>query len=213
MHRNILLLALISVMTFAPAFAHGDEHKTNSNTSNSSASTNANTSGAANAAEPGSNAAAEHEPVTEFPNLHPLIVHFPIVILIVAAVIQIAGLFVFGREFGWLVVILTAIGAITAYLSSSVFHPHTTGLSESAARLLTEHEFYADITLWTAIAAAVMKSASQIFLDRKWWSEAATTIVLLGSAAAVAWTGHHGGELVHKEGVGPKGAFLESHDH
>lgn len=151
--------------------------------------------------------------LTEFPTIHPMIVHFPIVLLIVAAFVQIASFFVFRRELGWMVVVFVLIGAIGAYLASYVYHPHTMGLNANAERLLLEHELYADYTVWLSIAGLIAKIVSQFALKRAWWSEAVVTLLLIGSAVAVALAGHHGAELVHKEGVGAKGAFLEMHDH
>ena len=151
--------------------------------------------------------------INEFPTLHPLIVHFPIMLLMLAAVIQIIGLAVFKREFGWLVVGLALAGVVSAWLSSNIFHPHTIGLSPAAQQILIEHEQYADITFWLGFVGLVLKAASMLLLKMKWWVEAAATIVLVGAAVAVALAGHHGAELVHKFGIGPKGQYLDLHDH
>lgn len=158
-------------------------------------------------------APAPNDAVAEFPTYHPLIVHFPIVLIILAAVLQVLSHGLFRRELGWLVLALSLLGAVSAWLSSNVFHPHTAGLSENAGRLLLEHEQYAAIALWLAVGGLVVKAVSTFLLKRKWWSEAVVTVLLAGSAIAVAVTGHHGAELVHKEGVGPRGQFLETHNH
>lgn len=150
---------------------------------------------------------------SSFPTLHPLVVHFPIVLIILAAIIQLTSLFIFRRELGWTVLFLSAFGAAGAYLSSNVFHPHTAGLSDHAQRLLTEHELYADWTFWLAVAGLAVKAISTFLLERKWWSEAIASVALILAATAVGLAGHHGAELVHKEGVGPQGKFLEMHDH
>jgi uncharacterized membrane protein len=152
-------------------------------------------------------------PVTEFPTFHPLVVHFPIMLIIMAAAFQVVSIAVFQREMGWTVIVLSLLGVIGAYLASNVFHPHTQGLTENAQRLLEEHELYAQYSLWLAGVGFILKLISVFLLKRKWWSEAMVTIVLLGAAIAVAVAGHHGAELVHKEGVGPRGDFLEMHDH
>lgn len=151
--------------------------------------------------------------ISEFPTYHPLVVHFPIVLIIIAAVFQLVSLVVFRSEMSWAVLFLSLFGAIGAYLASNVFHPHTTALVENAQRLLAEHEFYADMTFWLAAAGFFAKVFSNFVFKRRWWSETVVTALLIGSAIAVSLAGHHGAELVHKEGVGPKGAFLETHDH
>ncbi len=205
------MLVLVTTCGIQTALAH-EAHNTNAANSatNQAPQSETNSSGESALASSSAEPAA---PITEFPTLHPLVVHFPIMLIILAAVFQIVSLFVFRREMGWSVVFLALLGAIGAYLSSNVFHPHTTGLTENAQRLLVEHELYAAYTFWLAAAGFVLKIVSQFLLDRRWWSETVVTIVLLGAALAVAWAGHHGAELVHKEGVGPLGNFLEMHDH
>ena len=181
------------------------------------AAANAQTSGSneANIDSPSLTAPAEvHDHgLAEFPTLHPLVVHFPIVLVIIAAIFQILSLFVFRREFSWAVVFLALFGAIGAYLASNVFHPHTTELNENAQRLLLEHELYAELTFWLAAGGLVAKLVSNFIFQRPWWGETIATLALVGAAVVVALAGHHGAELVHKEGVGPKGMFLEMHDH
>jgi len=219
MNRRIFILLLFWVSICAPGvFAHEGHNKNAANVNANSAASSEQRKDANATAEPVQQPDSVADPnagshTAEFPTLHPLVVHFPIVLIILAAIIQLASIFVFRRELSWLVVFLAAFGAVGAYLSSNVFHPHTTGLSENAQRLLTEHELYADWTFWLAVAGLFAKGVSNFFLDRKWWSEAIACVALILAATAVAVAGHHGAELVHKEGVGPQGKFLEKHDH
>ena len=205
---------MLCVGSASVAFGH-DEH--NKNTAGNTAvhsSVQEIPSGTEHTHTPNSvSSEAPAAPVTEFPTLHPLIVHFPIMLILMAAAFQIVSLTVFRREMGWTVIVLSAMGVVGAYLSSNVFHPHTQGLTENAQRLLEEHELYAQYSLWLAGAGFILKLTSEVLLKRQWWSEAAVTVVLLGAAIAVAVAGHHGAELVHKEGVGPRGDFLERDDH
>jgi len=152
--------------------------------------------------------------LSEFPSLHPLVVHFPIVLLILAALTQLAGLFVLKRELGWVTLALVALGLVGAYVSGSYVHPHTTDdLSPRAAMWLEEHEAYAAYTLWLALAGTGLKAASLFLLRGRWWAELAVLLVLGGAAGAVSLAAHHGAQLVHLEGVGPQGKFLELHEH
>ncbi len=208
---TIPALAALFVVLFVAAESGLGHEKENHNKAPANVVTSASVSGANPAESPIAEQPAAG--LTEFPTLHPMIVHFPIVLLIVGAFVQIASQFVFRRELSWLVVVFVLIGAVGAYLASYVFHPHTTGLNANADRLLLEHELYADYTIWLAIAGLIAKGISMAALKRVWWSEAMVSLLLIGSAVAVAIAGHHGAELVHKEGVGAKGAFLELHDH
>lgn len=210
-----LLLLIVILSAAAAAYAH-EAHNKNAPVSNAntvSAPDEVTPGQAVPTPPPGIQTETSAQSMTEFPTLHPLIVHFPIMLIILAAVFQIVSMFVFRREMSWVVIFMTAFGALGAYLSSSVFHPHTAGLNENAQRLLTEHELYADWTLWMSLIGLVAKAISNFVLSRRWWSESVATVSLILAAIAVGIAGHHGAELVHKEGVGPKGQFLEMHDH
>jgi len=153
----------------------------------------------------------------DFPTLHPLVVHFPIVLLLLAALSQIGGWFVFRNELSWVTIFLVGAGFIGAYISGEYVHPHTHGLSDQVNRLLTEHEDYAEFTTWLAGLGFLIKVMSHFLFKRKWWSEAIVTATLVACAYTVSITGHYGAQLIHIEGVGARGEFLEletgAHDH
>ena len=163
------------------------------------------------------NESSQNKPGTasfdDFPSMHPLVVHFPIVLLLLAAIAQLFSFFVFKEQLSWVTLALATGGLIGAFAAAEFVHPHTTDLSESAAWVLEQHETYADYTLWLAGLALLMKIASHFFLKRKRWIEAVVAIVLLASAYCVSVAGHHGSQLTHIEGVGPQGEYLEIEDH
>lgn len=146
-----------------------------------------------------------------FPNYHPLVVHFPIVLLIVATLLQIWSMFGYRKELGVAALVTLLAGVISAWLASNVFHAHVVSLPDNVLPLFEEHERFAAYTFWFSLAAVVLKGISLFLLKRKWWSEAIVVILLLAASVFVSITGHHGAQLVHIEGVGPKGTFLESH--
>jgi uncharacterized membrane protein len=166
-----------------------------------------------NAADEAHTSAQHPHTMDEFPTLHPLVVHFPIMFLLIAAIMQLAGFFVFKRELSWIVLVLLILGFIGAYVAGKYVHPHTHGLTERAATILAEHDLYADWTVWLSGLGSVLKIVSHFALKRKLWAEAIVALVLIGAAYAVSMAGHHGAQLVHIEGVGPQGKFLEMHDH
>lgn len=215
---RILVMLLIIAAASASVSAHEGHNKNAANANTNTALVTEQQASGNTAGQPVSTPAfiPEKAPMvhnTEFPTLHPLVVHFPIMLILLAAIVQLVSLFVFRREMSWAVIFLTAFGALGAYLSSGVFHPHTSGLSENAQRLLEEHELYADWTLWLAVAGLAFKIVSNFLLELRWWSEVIVSVTLIVAAVAVSIAGHHGAELVHKEGVGPQGKFLEMHDH
>ena len=154
---------------------------------------------------------AANTPVpTTFSTLHPLVVHFPIVLLIIAALLQLIGLFYTQNNWDYITLFLLAGGALGAYLSGSYFHPHTEGLTHEAHEILERHELFASLTLFSAIAALLLKVAAMfIFKTRKRVFEIITALVLLFSAVSVSVAGHWGAYLTHVEGVGPQGKFIE----
>ncbi len=149
--------------------------------------------------------------VEDFPNYHPLIVHFPVVLLIFAAVFQMLSFVMYRKEFSVATLILLLIGTISVWLASNTFHAHPMNLPEHVSGIFETHELMAKYTWWLALAALAAKGVSHFFVSRKWWSEAAVLILLVGASITVSIAGHHGAQLVHMGGVGPQGKFLESH--
>lgn len=148
---------------------------------------------------------------TTFSTLHPLVVHFPIVLLIIAALLQLIGLFYTKNNWDYITLFLLAGGALGAYLSGSYFHPHTEGLTQQAHEILERHELFASLTLFSAIAALLLKVAGMfIFKTRKRVFAIITALVLLFSAVSVSVAGHWGAYLTHVEGVGPQGKFIDN---
>ncbi|SDM55186.1 Uncharacterized membrane protein [Catalinimonas alkaloidigena] len=150
--------------------------------------------------------------LSDFPTLHPLVVHFPIVLLLIAALTQLAQFVVFRRELSWVTLVLLALGFATAYISASFTHPHTHGLSEHARAVLQEHDQYASFTLWLSGIAVLLKAGTFWLPRYKVWGEAVVALVLIGAAYSVSMAGHHGSQLAYLEGVGPQGRFLESQE-
>jgi uncharacterized membrane protein len=208
----ITLFLLIAPMTM---IAHGDEHNdTTEQTSSDNLITTESTarSDAEVKSESNDENTAVFKPFSEFPNLHPLVVHFPIVLILLAFLSQLASFFVFRKQLSWVTILLLIGGLLGAFMASSVFHPHTTGLSENMMEMLEAHEFYASLTTWLAAIALLIKLISHFALSRKMWAEIVVLAVLAGSAVTVSLAGHLGAQMVHVEDIGPKGNYLEQHE-
>ena len=150
---------------------------------------------------------------SDFPTLHPLFVHFPIVLLILAALAQILALFLWKKEMSIITMVLLAAGFAGAWLVSSLFHPHTHDLSDAAQQVLDLHEDYASYAKWLSAFGLVLKITGHFFFKRKLWIEVAVVLVLAGAAWSVIHAGHYGAALVHLHSVGPEGEYLEMHEH
>lgn len=146
---------------------------------------------------------------SDFPTLHPLVVHFPIVLLLLAAISQLAGLFIFKKELSWVTLFLITGGFIGAFTAGNFVHPHTQGLDEFKELVMQKHEHFADFTIWLSGFATVVKIFGHFFLKRKLWIELTTMVIILASAYCVSIAGHYGAQLIHIEGVGAQGKFIE----
>ena len=149
----------------------------------------------------------------DFPNLHPLFVHFPVALIPFAAFFQLLGLFVFKKELSWVVMILILVGFITGFIAANFVHPHVGNLPQHAQQVYEIHDTYATWTLWLSGVGVLLKGMSHFLFDRKRWSEIVVAFVLFGSAFTVSMAGHYGSQLVFIENIGPQGNHLESGQH
>lgn len=137
-------------------------------------------------------------------HLHPMIVHFPIALLIVGFLSETVGL-IFRKEFftnvGFYLLILGTLGVVAAYLSGNFAGE---GVTEAGAlkQALETHEDAAALTLWLMIGAALVRIA--MVLSKKYvgfYRLIALGLFLVG-VLSIARTGFYGGELVYKHAAG-----------
>ncbi|WP_339902988.1 hypothetical protein [uncultured Cyclobacterium sp.] len=154
--------------------------------------------------------------LNDFPNLHPLMVHFPIVLLLIGAILAFVNVFFLKIEIDWVITGLVFFGALGAYLSGRTFHPHTHDLTLHAKQVLAQHDLWADWTIYLSIIGFVTQIISQFIFKQKRWAVVVVAFFLIVSGYSVSRAGHYGAQLVHIEAVGPQGNFLdleESHSH
>lgn len=149
-------------------------------------------------------------PLIDFPTYHPMIVHIPIVLLILAALLQLVALVRPSGPINWLTFLVAVLGTAGAYVAGNLVHPHTDGLSDAAQLVLETHETYADYTLWLGFAGTVLKSVT-LWRKNK-WLEGLTAVAFVCAAIAVGLASHQGGALTYLYGIGPRGAYLEQHE-
>lgn len=166
-----------------------------------------------------------HANLDDFPSLHPIVVHFAISLIVVAALLQLMNIFFFKKDIAWIILLLIVIGFVAALISSKSLHPQTTGLAERTAEILEYHDVWAQWTLRTAFAAVILQiihmgitrfdkltfttpRKTGIPLRKNRLIMMIIAVIMLASTYSVLRTGHFGAQLVHIEGVGPRGNFL-----
>jgi len=156
----------------------------------------------------------EFPPIPSWDGLHPLIIHFPIALLLAAPLFVIVGVFWKKHGFAFLVagLLLMAMGTAAAYVSVET--------GEAAAELadrtpelnpvLSHHQKLADRTrlVFTGLTALL---AVLVFVPALLKKEMKRTLALplfavflllyAGGAVLLANTAHNGGRLVHEFGV------------
>ncbi|MFD2247745.1 hypothetical protein [Pontibacter ruber] len=229
---SITLFAFVQLIAASPALAHGGEKHEKKKTETTVVKTEtvdtatsqqaATDTAEASSPVPSTTVHTEaheqtpsevHASLSDFPNTHPLIVHFPIMLLKVAAAVLLANILFLRKELNWLVTIAALVGFITAYLAANYNHPHTDGLTTHAQLVLDQHDLYAEWTVYLGGIGLVAQLLSQFLFKGTRWSVAVAALILTSSAYAVSMVGHYGAQLVHIEGVGPQGKFLKEHHH
>lgn len=146
----------------------------------------------------------------EFPSLHPLIVHFPIVLILLAAVLQIVVVWKSDwRQIRWTTFFIMAGAFLSSLSASTVFHAMPSADAPKAAmEIFEEHEKYAQLTLWMSGITLLVKGIGIFFRINKRSYSVLVLIAAIVTAIFLSITGHHGARLTHVAGVGPMGRYL-----
>jgi uncharacterized membrane protein len=136
--------------------------------------------------------------------IHPMIVHFPIALIIVGFLFEVVGVAA-NKEFyskaAFILLLLGTAGVVGAYITGNLAGA---GISEMGPlkQALEKHEDAAVMTLWiiNGIAAArILLIATKRFTGSLRW--VAVALYLVG-VLAIARTGHLGGNLVYRHAAG-----------
>ena len=148
------------------------------------------------------------------PNVHPLIVHFPIALLFTAALVDTVGIFMRSNDFlrkgAFGLYLFAGLSVIAAWLSGeqaadSVF------LAAEANALLTEHSDLGHYTLYFFGAYAVIRLVMfGLSLESRMGLRSIVWLIGLGGIGLTWVTADNGGELVYKYGAGVQAVPTEA---
>ncbi|HUW93690.1 MAG TPA: DUF2231 domain-containing protein [Bacteroidales bacterium] len=136
-------------------------------------------------------------------HIHPILVHFPIALVVFGFIADTASLFFRKEEClsktGYYMLITGTVMAFLAWSSGSLF---TSELEGPAGEVMETHELFAFITLVTLIAASAiriyMKIKGKEHTQLKWFAFALYSL----GAIFVIITGFFGGTLVYNYMIG-----------
>lgn len=139
--------------------------------------------------------------------LHPAVVHFPIVLLLLGAVAAVAAVFIRRWQLPGIAAALCVLGAAGATLAVQTGdrEGELAGDTPAIASWVDLHEEWAERTQVAAIIAALLAVGAAVITR---WPMAARTLGVATALGAMvsAWcvieTGHHGGQLVYRHGAG-----------
>lgn len=163
--------------------------------------------------------------------LHPAVVHFPIVLLLIGAAVAVAAVFLNRWHLPWTaaaLLVLGATGAIVAVQTGESAQEVVGELPPAVEQILDEHEEWAERTeLVAGIAGGLALAAVALgaFAARRGEDTAAgsgplrklafgmrtlTAAVALVACFFVYETAHRGGKLVYEHGVGIKSSAAQA---
>jgi uncharacterized membrane protein len=136
-------------------------------------------------------------------HLHPMIVHFPIVLLTFAFIAEIISLYckkdICFTKAGFYLLLFGTLGAIGAVVTGSFFTSELTG---EVNEIKEKHELFANITMYMAIIASGIK----IYLIKSGKTESQLRWLVLSlmflCMVCVSITGFFGGNMVYDYMIG-----------
>ena len=132
-------------------------------------------------------------------HLHPMLVHFPIALLLTALAFEILGLLLKKKMWQDAAVLLYGAAALALPLvvRTGLNELHEHNLHHPVAEL---HEELGLATMWTVLAS--LPALWAIHIKRRPWFAAVFVVLLLTASILVGLTAYNGGRLVYEYGVG-----------
>jgi uncharacterized membrane protein len=139
--------------------------------------------------------------------LHPALVHFPIVLILIGAAVAVMAVFLRRWHLPSLaagLLLAGAVGAMAATWSGEEADEGAGEVTAQAEKILEDHEEWGERTRNLSIVAGLIAAGAAAVRHPKISRGLGIAAAVAGLAAsyAVAVTGHYGGQLVYQHGVG-----------
>jgi uncharacterized membrane protein len=139
------------------------------------------------------------------PNVHPLLVHFPIASIFAVILVDLIGLLSKREAYlrvGTILTLFAMVGAIAA-VATGLFAEETVWHSKAADGLIETHELLGFVYLGLIVVLAIIRLAfSKRPGGRSGWIGLAIAVI---AAGVVSVGGHIGGQMVYRYGTGVSG--------
>ena len=139
--------------------------------------------------------------------LHPAVVHFPIVLILLGSAVAVTAAFTRRWHLPGIAAALFVLGAVGSVVATQTGEREGELVGETPAieAILNQHENWAERTQFAAILVAMLAVGAVV--ASRWPGAAhalsvATAAGALAAALCVAETGHYGGQLVFRHGAG-----------
>lgn len=137
-------------------------------------------------------------------HLHPMIVHFPIALLIVGFLFDIGGVFIKHESFtqtGFYLLVLGSAGIIAAFLSGNMAGG-SIAQEGMLGKALEKHEEAAELTIWLVSITAILRILLVFIKRYSGYMKAGVLVLYFISIFAIGRTGYYGGKLVYENAAG-----------
>ena len=105
----------------------------------------------------------------EFPNLHPLIVHFPIAFLVGAVLAQLAVLFFpKNTQLKWFTFLLLLAGCIGALIAIRTAVHVNGDADDKAIEIFETHQLFGNLTFWCSLLATILRFVTIKWFKKRW---------------------------------------------
>jgi len=136
--------------------------------------------------------------------LHPALIHFPIVLSLVALLFEVLARHPRARNLeaaAGLLFVLAALGGVAAVLSGQAARDEAV-VPQAVAPLINRHENLGELAMWLLLAVAAVRL---LLAWRGWFVGIVPWVFLLAAAAAAGAVGYNaylGGKMVFDHGLG-----------